>query len=66
MATNAELLTLARTELKNRLSAGAFESYSTGIRQFRGATILQLNKLIQELEQGANTNPAVLINDVVT
>ena len=65
MATDAELLTAARTALKNRLDGDAFESYSTGPRSFRGATVMELQALIEKLERRANRpDSAVLVQHI--
>lgn len=65
VATDAELLTLVNTEIANRLNGGGFHKYSTGVRSFEGATLIELMQLKRNLERStALTNPAVLIQPV--
>lgn len=57
-ASDSELLDLAREALKIRLQGDAWEGYSEGTFQFRGASIKDLHTIIKDLERAANSGGA--------
>lgn len=63
--SDAELLELARTAMANRLRSDGVEFYSTGEDRFSGMKLIDLRKLIVDLERSTGT-PARLIKQVCT
>lgn len=62
--TDKALAQQVRDVIKARLDGGGYEEYGTGLRQWRGASLLELRKLLKDLENGSIDRPAVLIQDV--